>query len=121
MRAATPERRDAAGGVRSASRSPVTVITEEDTCSCQASPIAVSLRCKSEQGRPSPMSLGQLLASIRERRRRSAQQPYEAGAQIRRRLQELLAVPTPARVETHSTNACKNDPTGCRDGRLHWS
>ena len=67
------------------------------------------------------MSLAQLFASIRERRRRSAQQPYEEGAQIRRRLQELLAVPKPAQVETRSTNACENDPTGYRDGRLHWS
>jgi hypothetical protein len=41
------------------------------------------------------MSLGTLFASIRERRRRSAQQPYEKGAQIRRRLQDLLAVPAP--------------------------
>jgi hypothetical protein len=52
------------------------------------------------------MSLAQLFASIRERRRRSAQQPYEEGAQIRRRLQELLAVPTPAHeAETPFTNA----------------
>jgi len=41
------------------------------------------------------MSLGELFASITERRRRSAQQPYEEGAQIKRRLQELLAVPSP--------------------------
>jgi hypothetical protein len=30
------------------------------------------------------MSLGELFASIRERRRRSAQQPYEKRAQIRK-------------------------------------
>jgi hypothetical protein len=41
------------------------------------------------------MSLGKLFASITERRRRSAQQPYEEGAQIKRRLQELLTVPSP--------------------------
>jgi len=53
------------------------------------------------------MSLGELLASISERRRRSAQQSYEKGAQITRRLQELLADSTPKQeVETASTNAC---------------
>jgi hypothetical protein len=53
------------------------------------------------------MSLGELLASISERRRRSAQQSYEKGAQITRRLQELLADPTPRQeVETPSTNGC---------------
>jgi hypothetical protein len=51
------------------------------------------------------MSLGELFASIKERRRRSAQQPYEKGAQIRRRLQELVAIPIPTQVETSSTNA----------------
>ncbi len=58
------------------------------------------------------MSLGELLASIRERRRRLAQQPYEEGAQIRRRLQELRAVPTPTQeIETPFTNArFENDP-----------
>ena len=51
------------------------------------------------------MSLGELLASISERRHRP--QSYEDGAQITRRLQELLADPTPTQeVETHSTNAC---------------
>ena len=39
------------------------------------------------------MSLETLFASIRERRRRSAQQSLEEGAQIRRRLQELVAIP----------------------------
>jgi hypothetical protein len=67
------------------------------------------------------MSLAQLFASIREHRRRSAQQTYEEGAQLKRRLQELLAVPRPAQVETHSTNACENDPAGYRDARLHCS
>ncbi|HKN73408.1 MAG TPA: hypothetical protein VJX30_20410 [Terriglobales bacterium] len=40
-----------------------------------------------------------------------------------RRLQELLAVPTPNQeVAAPFTNArIENDPTGCRDGRLHWS
>jgi hypothetical protein len=61
------------------------------------------------------MSLGELFASMRERRRRSALQPYEEGAQIRRRLQELLAVPT--LVETPFTNArIENDPV-CVQGR----
>jgi hypothetical protein len=50
------------------------------------------------------MSLRELLASIRERRRRSAQQSHEEGAQIRRRLQELLGAPAPMQeVETPST------------------
>jgi hypothetical protein len=57
------------------------------------------------------MSLGQLFASIKERRRRSAQQPFEKGAQIRRRLQELIAVSNLTRVETPFTNArIENDP-----------
>ena len=62
--------------------------------------------------RPSPMSLGELYASIRERRRRSAQQSYEEGAQIRRRLQELLAVPSAAQqVEAPSPMlAMENEP-----------
>jgi hypothetical protein len=67
------------------------------------------------------MSLGKLLASIRERRRRPAQQPYEEGAQLRKRLQELLAAPGPTQVEPRSTNACESDPTGYRDGRIHCS
>ena len=46
------------------------------------------------------MSLQALFVSMRARRRRSAQQSYEEGAQITRRLQELLAVPMPVRVET---------------------
>jgi len=57
------------------------------------------------------MSSPKLLASIRERRRRSAEQSYEEGAQITRRVLELLGVPTPTQVETPSTNACgENDP-----------
>jgi hypothetical protein len=52
------------------------------------------------------MSLEELFTSIRERRRRSAQQSYEEGAQIVRRLQELVGVPAPThKVETPSTNA----------------
>jgi hypothetical protein len=52
------------------------------------------------------MSLGELFASIRERRRRSAQQSCEEGARIIGRLQELLDVPAPThKVETPSTNA----------------
>jgi hypothetical protein len=53
------------------------------------------------------MSLGELFASIRERRRRSVQQRYEEGAQIRRRLQELLAIhiPTPSQVAQPFTDS----------------
>ena len=63
------------------------------------------------------MSLGELFASIRERRRRSAQQSYEEGAQIMRRLQELLAVPSPPQeVAAPFTNArIETDPTGYRE------
>jgi hypothetical protein len=52
--------------------------------------------------------LGELFASIRERRRRSVQQRYEEGAQIRRRLQELLAIhiPTPSQVAQPFTVTC---------------
>jgi hypothetical protein len=58
------------------------------------------------------MSPLKLFASIRGRRRRSAQQSYEEGAEITRRVLELLAVPTPTQVETPSTNARGgNDPT----------
>jgi len=66
------------------------------------------------------VSLGTLFASIKERRRRSAQQSLEEGAQIRRRLQELLAVPTPTQeVGTSFTNArIENDPTGYRESDL---
>jgi hypothetical protein len=57
------------------------------------------------------MSLGELFASIRERRRRSVQQPYEEGAQIRRRLQELRAVPPPTQVAAPFTaTRIENDP-----------
>jgi hypothetical protein len=58
------------------------------------------------------MSLGDLFASMRERRRRSAQQSCEEGAQIIRRLQELLTVPTPTHeVEMPLTNVrIENDP-----------
>jgi hypothetical protein len=57
------------------------------------------------------MSLGDLFASLTERRRRS-QQPYEEGAQIKRRLQELLAVPSSTQeVETPFSHArIENDP-----------
>jgi len=64
------------------------------------------------------MFLQKLFASIRERRHRSAHQSYEEGARIRRRLQELLAVPSPAHeVETRFTNVrIENDPA-YRQGR----
>jgi len=57
------------------------------------------------------MSPKELFASIRERRRRSAQQSYEQGAQIRRRLQELLAVPTLTQVEAPFTYVCNGERT----------
>jgi len=44
------------------------------------------------------MSPLKLFASIRERRRLAAQQSLEEGAQIMRRLQELLALPAPQEV-----------------------
>ena len=65
------------------------------------------------------MSPLKLFASIRERRRRSAQQAceqtyeqnFEHGALITRRVQELLAVPTLPKVETAPIIApCDNDP-----------
>ena len=69
------------------------------------------------------MSLLKLFASIRERRRRSAQQApeqaceqtyeqaFEHGALITRRVKELLTVPTPPKVETAPIIAsCDNDP-----------
>jgi hypothetical protein len=58
------------------------------------------------------MSLGDLFASMRERRRRSAQQSREEGAQIIRRLQELLTVSTPTHeVEMPFASArIENDP-----------
>jgi hypothetical protein len=57
------------------------------------------------------MSLGELLASIGKRSRRSAQQSKEEGALLRRRLQELLDVPaspqsgeTPTSTKTVKAN-----------------
>ena len=76
------------------------------------------------KGRPSPMSPRKLFASIRERCRRPAQQPFEEGAQISRRVLELLAVPIPTQeAETPSTIACgENEPASyCEVGRLHGS
>jgi len=69
------------------------------------------------------MSPLKLFASIKERRRRSAQQSCEEGAQIMRRLQELLAVPTPTQAVAapFASVRIENDQTGCRDDRLHWS
>jgi hypothetical protein len=62
--------------------------------------------------RLSKLALGELFASIRERRRRSAQQSREEGAQLRRRLQELLGVPVlEEQVETPSTNAGSENET----------
>jgi hypothetical protein len=98
------------------------VITEEGTSSCQpTSPIAVSLRTHAEEERCPPMSLGELLASIREHRRDSAHQSTEEeGAQISRRVLELLAVPTPTQeVETPSINARSENDPACVQGRQH--
>jgi hypothetical protein len=44
------------------------------------------------------MSPLRMFASIRERRRRSGPPSNEEGARIKRRLQELLAVPTPTQA-----------------------
>jgi len=66
------------------------------------------------------MSPLKLFGAIRERRRRSAQQAYEVGAVITRRLQELLTVPTPPKVETPPTVTGK-DSICYREGRLHHS
>jgi hypothetical protein len=67
------------------------------------------------------MSLGELFASITERRRRSGQQPNEEGAQIKRRLQELLAVPSPTQeVEIPFSHArIENDPAA-QEARLDF-
>ena len=63
------------------------------------------------------MSLGELFASIRERRRLAQQSSEEEGAQIMRRLQELLAVPGPTRIAAPLTKApSENDPV-CVQGR----
>ena len=60
------------------------------------------------------MSPAEFFASIRERRRRSEQQSYEEGAQLRRRLQELLGVPTPTqKVETPSIYASSENEPAC--------
>jgi hypothetical protein len=78
---------------------------------------------KVKQERPRPMSPRKLFAFIRERRRRSAQHSTEEGAQITRRLQELLAAAPTQEVDTISAKArSENDPTSdCDVGRLHWS
>ncbi len=56
--------------------------------------------------RLSKLALGELFASIRDRRRLSGHQSHDEGAQIRRRLQELLGVPvSEQQVETPSTKA----------------
>jgi hypothetical protein len=87
-------------------------------CRCDASQ-------KKEEGRPSPMSPRKLFASIRERCRRSTQpSTEEEGAEITKRVLELLAVPTPTQeIETLSPNAgSENAPTSyCDVGRLHTS
>jgi len=70
------------------------------------------------------MSLGELLAFITGHGRRSAHQSTEEeGAQISRRVVELLAVPTPTQeIEAPSTKACSENPASyCDVGRLHWS
>jgi hypothetical protein len=57
------------------------------------------------------MSLGELLASIRERRRRSAQQSCEEGARMISRLQELLDV----RAQTHKVETPSADASSETD------
>jgi hypothetical protein len=57
-----------------------------------------------------------LFASIKESRRRSAPQSTEEGALITRRLQELLAVPTPTlEVETLFTKASSESRLDMRE------
>jgi hypothetical protein len=60
------------------------------------------------------MLLQGVFASIRERRRRSAEQSCEEGARIMRRLQELLAVPTPTqKTEMPPLNASGENGPAC--------
>ena len=103
----------------------VMVITEEGICPCQPMPIAVSLRTRVRIRKASPMSLRELFAFIGEHRRSSTHQSTEEeGAQISRRVVELLAVPAPTHeIEAPFTKACgENDPTCyCEVGRLHGS
>jgi hypothetical protein len=62
------------------------------------------------------MSLAEWFASIRKGRRRSApQSTYEEGAQITRRLQELLANSNPTKVE-NPPNASSEDGRELRVG-----
>ena len=109
-----PERRAAARGVALGIK--VTFsgdsFTEEGAWSCQP---------RSYRSVPA-MHVGELLASITEHRRRSAQQSDEEGAQIKRRLQDLLAVPSPTQeVETPFSHArIENDPA-CLHGRQESS
>ena len=60
-----------------------------------------------------PMSLGEMFASIRERRRCSAEKSSEEGAQIMRRLQELLggSMPTQNVEVPPRTASSETDPT----------
>ena len=59
------------------------------------------------------MSLGEMFASIRERRRCSAEKSSEEGAQIMRRLQELLggSMPTQNVEVPPRTASSETDPT----------
>ncbi len=69
------------------------------------------------------MSPLKLFASIRERRRRSVEQSYEQGAQLMRRLQELLAVPAPTQ-ETAAvafTSTCSERESSGRNGHQRLS
>ncbi len=82
-------------------------------------------RCDASQNKKGPphMSPLKVFTSIRERRRRSAQQSLEEGAQIMRRLQELLAVPSPTQevAAPFANERIENDPTDYRESRLRWS
>jgi hypothetical protein len=68
------------------------------------------------------MSLKELFASITGHGRHSARQSTEEGAEIMRRVLELLSAPAPTQeVEASSTHACgENDSTSYCDGRLHY-
>jgi hypothetical protein len=66
------------------------------------------------------MSLRELLASIRTGRRSIQQGTAEEGAQIGRRLRELLAPPEPMHFEPLSTSA-RNENDLCSNDQQDWT
>lgn len=76
------------------------VITDRDTC------LAIMLLHGSETAEMTPpLFLRELLASIRARRLRRQEGIDEEGAEITRRLQELLGARKPGQIEPFSTKA----------------